>query len=40
VLSVAGYFFQELCVFTCFVEGLNDECNEYCLLFFNDFWKW
>jgi hypothetical protein len=32
--------FKSFVVCACFVEGLNSKCNEFCLLFFNGFWKW
>ncbi len=40
MLSVAGFIFKSFVVCACFAEDLNGECNEFCLLFFNGFWKW
>jgi len=31
--------FESFVVCVCFTEGLNGEFNEFCLLFFNGFWK-
>jgi hypothetical protein len=31
--------FESFVVCACFTEGLNGEFNEFCLLFFNGFWK-
>jgi hypothetical protein len=31
--------FESFVVHACFIEGLNGEFNEFCLLLFNGFWK-
>ncbi len=33
-------FLKSFEVCACFVEGMNGECDDFWLLFFNRFWKW
>jgi hypothetical protein len=38
LLQVISFKSFEVCA--CFAEGMSSECDNFCLLFFNIFWKW